>query len=83
MAAITTSPFHRTRSTAPVRPATPDAARVQRDTRSDDVPGPDERSLARTTAVVITSLALLIGVLVAAAWGVGTAVSGAVGWFMS
>ena len=78
MAAITASPFHRTRSAAPVRPAAPDGG-----VPAEAVAGPDERTLARTTAVVITSLVLLIGTLVAAAWGVGTAVSGAVSWFMS
>lgn len=76
MAAITASPFHRTRPAAPARP-------VAAAPTSDAVPGPDERSLARTTAVVVTSLVLLIGLVVGAAYGAGSIVNAVAEWFFN
>lgn len=77
MAAITVHPFTSTRSAAPARPS--DAAGR---TAPDVVPGPDERSLARTTAAVVTALLLLTGVLVGAAYGAGTLVNSVATWFL-
>lgn len=47
-----------------------------------EVPGPGEHSLARTTAAVTTSLVLLIGTVIASAYGVGSLALGLLGWFM-
>jgi hypothetical protein len=48
-----------------------------------DVPGPDERSLARTTAAVVTSLVLLIGTMALVAYGAGSMVTAVTEWFLS
>jgi len=50
---------------------------------TNDVPGPDERTLARTTAAVATSLVLLIGTMVMLAFGVGTVANVVTEWFLS
>lgn len=78
MASITAHPFIRPRS-APAASAPPVEEHHQ---PTNAVPGPDERSLARTTAVVTTSLALLIGLVVAAAYGAGTVVGAFASWVL-
>lgn len=81
MASIIAHPVIRPRRTAPAAPV---EVRVEDDhSPRNDVPGPDERTLARTAAAVTVSLVLLIGTMVLLAVGAGTAVSAVAEWFLS
>lgn len=71
----------RPRAAAPVLPAQPAVEDNHQPT--NDVPGPGERSLARTTAAVATSLVLLIGTMVLVAYGTGSMVNAVAEWFLS
>ncbi len=80
MASITATPVIRPRRTAPVTPA----VEVEDDHQpTNAVPGPDERTLARTTAAVVTSLVLLLGLVVGIAYGAGSVVGAVVEWFFT
>lgn len=79
MASITAAPVIRPRRT----PAAAVPVAVEDDHRpTNDIPGPGERSLARTTAAVTTSLALLVGTFVLVAYGAGAAVRAVIAWFV-
>jgi hypothetical protein len=79
MASITAHPGIRPRrSTAVVAEVPPE----ENHQPTNPVPGPDEGSLARTTAVVTTSLALLIGLVVAVAYGAGSVVGALASWVL-
>lgn len=68
----------------PAAPATPAELPVEDDHQPrGDVAGPDERSLARTTAAVVTSLVFLIGTMVLLAFGMGTVSNAVAEWFLS
>ncbi|GAB2614270.1 hypothetical protein [Pseudactinotalea suaedae] len=71
----------RPRTAAPARPT--EVPVEDNHLPTNDVPGPDERTLARTTAAVVTSLVLLIGTMVVLALGVGTVANAVTEWFLS
>lgn len=50
---------------------------------TNDVPGPDEHTLARTTAAVVASLVFLIGTMLLLAFGIGTVSNAVAEWFLS
>jgi hypothetical protein len=78
MASITAHPGIRPRRSTAVAEVPPEDDHQP----TNPVPGPDERSLARTTAAVTTSLALLIGLAVAVAYGAGSLVRAVAAWVM-
>ncbi|WP_420112491.1 hypothetical protein [Pseudactinotalea sp.] len=81
MTSITAHTAIRPRRVAPARPT---EVPVEDDHQpTNDVPGPDERSLARTTAAVVTSLVFLIGTMVLLAFGMGTVSNAVAEWFLS
>lgn len=79
MASITAHPVIRPRRSAPAATEIP----VEDDHQPvNAVAGPDERTLARTAAAVVTSIVLMISTIALVAAGAGAIIRGLAGWFL-